>query len=319
MEQGHKMLQILTQTHRIEIANLISVPDEVMQSVVGAISYNPDSIECILQSRKQSTADLKKIDASSKVQTIYSLLTSANELPGSETRESSGKIIYPDLGVLRDHFKPFDSVRTADVTYIGRERNKPSIVYSDHLKGAMSLSLIQVDSSQFPETSRLVSQLKKFDEWKRAKLRDAYVYLGDSQREYFEQFDTSKLQIFIQEDMGEKLGLSESTVSRILENRFVEIRAIDDSQKLMRSKDLFISQDNIKRYAVTPQINNIFQEELSNGMAFSDQAIANRVKNVARRTVTKYRIESEIPGRFDRQREYATGVVKTPYKLSSSL
>ena len=304
IKQELKLAQI------VSLSKLISVPDEVLNVVVGAISYNPDSVESLLKNQKGENTPDNYSD--NKVQSIYSSLTPSKGDSGSIKK--GGLIIYPDLRILEKSPGNYQTRVTPDVTYIGRKDDKPEIVFSDHIKGSISLTL-EVDPSIYPETSKLLSQLKKFDEWKRSTLRKTYVILGDEQREFLEELDTSRFNLFNQERLANELNLSQSTVSRVLCNRWVEARNVRGEQKFLYAKDLCVTQDDINRYTILPRLNQIFMEEFKRKKAFSDWEISRRVPNIARRTINKYRSRAGIPNTSKRNDLYKSSCIEEPYVI----
>ncbi len=293
----------------ITLANLLSVPDEVLDVVAGTVLYNPDSIENFLQDKRK---EKNKEDVSDKVQSLYSSLSACDV---NKDKKNTGIIISPDMRVLEGNLKVYQVDVTPDVTYIGRKKNKPEIVFSDHLKGARSLLMMQIDSSKYPETSKLLSQLKRFDDWKKGKLRESYVVFGDKQREFFEKFDITRFHIFKQEDLANELGLSPGTISRILSNRWVEARDIDGNQKFFYVKDLFVTGANLKKYMILPEFNKILDEEFKRKKAYPDYEMQRKIPNIARRTIAKYREEANIPNFAGRDIVYKSGELKEPYRI----
>tara|TARA_Y100000034_G_C6889645_1_gene409060 strand:- start:1410 stop:2363 length:954 start_codon:yes stop_codon:yes gene_type:complete len=298
----------------IELSNLISIPDEVLNVVTGAISYNPDNIETILQNRRKD--QVKREDGSTKTQIIYSSLMPSKGDENIKRSSSNGLIISPDISTLEGCLENYKTNITPDMTYIGRKNKRPEIVFSDHLKGSIPVMAIQqLDTSKYPETSKLLSQLKKFDEWKRSTLRDAYVIIGGVQREFLEEFDTAKFNMLDQQKIANKLDIHLSTISRILANRWVEARNIHGNQKFMYAKDFLITNDSFKRYSLLPSLNNVFIEEFEKGTAYSDIKISEKVPNLARRTIAKYREMDDIPISRERNEIYKEGSRTEPFKL----
>lgn len=309
MRQILRPEQKLSLTQIIQTANFLSVPDEVLNVVACAMSYNPDSIEAILEKqKKEKPAEYAGVN---KAQTLYSSITPSK---GDPNNKGKGIILVPDMRILEKCDGAYQTIVTPDVTYIGRRDNKPEIVFSDHLKGSVNL-MLEIDSSKYPETSKLLYQLRHFDTWKRSKLRDAYVLLGGKQSEFLEDFDKARCNVYIQRHLGNDLSLDESTVSRILCNRWVEARNIAGEQKLLFAKDLFVSKDHLKKYLVLPILNKILEEEFERKIAYSDEEITSKETHIARRTIVKYRGMSSIPNTSIRNREYKSNTREEPYKF----
>ncbi|MEK6974534.1 MAG: hypothetical protein AABW41_04845 [Nanoarchaeota archaeon] len=293
----------------ISLAKFLSVPDEVLNAVANAIAFNPGTIESTLQERRRNSGDSYP---SSGIQTIYSSLASDS---GSYGPARSGMIVTPDLRSIEGCLGNYQTIITPDVVYIARKREKPEVVFSDHLNGTMNLALLQIDADIYPETAKLLVQIRRHDQWKRNVLKDSYVFIGEVQREYFEDFDRPKFNIFSQKELADKLNLSHSTVSRLISNRLVEARNLVGAKQVIYAKDLLVTKDDLKRFIVSPEINKALEEEFARKEAFSDQEIAKRAKHIARRTVTKYRLESNVPNARERNIAYQTGNVTAPYQL----
>ncbi len=300
----------------IQLANLMTYPDEVLSTVAGAITYSPEAVESVLSAikDKERPKDKKDDGIERKVQTIYTAIIPSKG--DSEKLATYGLIGYPDLRAIKDKIPDYQTTLTPDVTYIGRKKDKPEMVLSDHLRGSMRLGLLQLDPAKFPETSRLAAQLRHFDEWKRKKLIEAYVIIGDSKREFLEEFDYGTCGVFRQEDLAEKMELSESTVSRLVTNRWVEARDVKGEQRFMYVKDLFTTSDDLIRYTSIPELNKVLRLEFESGKSYSDGKIAEMVKKLARRTITKIRMESDIPTATERAKAYKSGSLQEPYKIT---
>ncbi len=300
----------------IELSQLLSVPDEVMNFVIGSVLHNPDKVEGVLERRRLEKTEEKPHPPTTgeKVQTIYS-----SSDPSEDTGRVSrgGLIISPDLKLLEGCLGPYRAVSTPDVTYIGRPQQKPEIVFSDHLKGVMAMEILQIDASLHPETAKLISQLRKFDDWKRRTLTKAYRVIGDEQREFFEDLISTRFHIFSQADLAEKIGIHYSNVSRILASRWVEARNTDGEQKTIYTKDLLPTRDMLTKYLAIPGLNKALQEEFETGVAFSDQHITEMVSGLARRTIAKYRQEAGIPAKLGRAKMYQRGELEAPFQISA--
>lgn len=310
LEQNLAQQMRLQQVRMIDFSHLMAVPDEVLNVVTGSILHNPEAIEAVLQNKKEEfTAGS---DRAKKVQTIYSSLTPSK---GDVNKKGGGLIISPDLRTLEGHVRSYTVGITPDVTYMGRKNEKPEVVLSDHLRGTPVLSLLEIDSSMYPETSRLVSQLRNFDGWKRRTLIRAYVILGGVQGEYFEDFNSTKLNVFIQQDLANGLNMNVGTVNRILANRWVEARNISGEQRFFYAKDLFVTKDRLNKLLVLPLLNKIMTEEFERRKAYHDSEISERVHSLARRTIAKYREESNIPNIGDRNNIYRFGDLTQPFEF----
>ena len=319
MSQGISMRQQMDQNNRlaliVELSNLLAVPDEVLGVVGGAISYNPDAIELILRKRKEVRGNID--EASARAQAIYAAISRG----GSNSDESGkrGLIISPDLAEMADLLGNRQICATPDVTYVGRKDNKPEIILSDHLRGGMNLSMVMVNPEKYPETARLIKKLGSFDDWKRRTLTEAYGIIGEKQREYFESFDCSRFCVFNTRNLAEELDIDESTVARVTSNRWVEGRNISSECKAIRTKDLLITADDVRKIGVMRSLNGVLENELSRGEAYSDRELAERAGNISRRTVTKYRTQMGIPESRERKEIYEAKQRTEPFRFPEFL
>lgn len=310
LELKQSLRQNLDIVQKIELTNLMAIPDEILSTITKIITDNPDKIESILQHKKQEKKKEFAPDSASKVKTIYS-----SWIP-SKGGDAKGRIISPEIISLEDFFNENIINITPDVTYIGKKNNKPKIIFSDHLKGSIDLYLCQLDSSTHPETSQLIKNLLHYDNWKRDNLIKTYTILGERQREFFEEFDTSRFNKFVSEDLGEKLNLHHTTICRLLSNRWIEARNIKGEQRILKTKDLLISQTKLLRDRAIKYLNEKFLEEFEKGQAYSDKTLFKDLQGiVSRRAIAKYRINSGIPNSMVRMKEYASKSVATPYQI----
>jgi len=299
-------------SQRIELSRMMEVPDEIMGLVVREISKNPDSTEKLLKERRNEYSGsnwYKDIDRN--VKAIFSELVQKND--NQETKR--GIISSPNLSLFNQKIKGNEKI-TPDVIYKGRELNMPEIVFSDHIAGPISIFMDQIKYSEYPETARLLKALEKFDNWKKESLRNIYTILGDKQRCFFEEFDKTRFRVFNQEDLASELGYTASTVSRIMNNRFVEANSIESNQRVMPTKGLLVTQDHFKRFVFTQRLNDLLQREFESGIVNSDCELSAIIPSIARRTVTKYRTDAGIPDMYERRFAYESGQLSEPYQIS---
>jgi hypothetical protein len=308
LSQQLQLNQSLCLSQTIDFAKLMAVPDEVLSTIVGAVSYNPDVIESKIMEQKDAVSGF--FDASGKVKSLYSSLIPSK---GDSDGVNSGIVGAPDLRGLEGCLGQYNATTTSDVTYIGRKNDKPEIVFSDHLKGSMGLNLVQLDSSLYPETSRLLDRLRSFDQWKRDSLMKTYVVIGGKQREYMESFDKTRFNIFKQSNLADKLDFSDATVSRLISNRWVEIRSVSGEQQFTYVKDLLPTKDDLGKYIAFDALNNIMKEEFELGRAYSDAELCDRGINLARRTVAKHRKLTGVPNSVERKAAYVSGALDKAY------
>lgn len=301
LSQRMELSQSLRLSQLMDLCNLMAIPDEVLSVVVGAVAYNPDYIEKILNQNQEQNFD----SAASKVGNLYASLMPSQ---GDANEKMSGLVITPDLRMLKGKLGDYNTQLTPDVTYVGRKDNKPELVFSDHLKGSLGVAMIQIEKSIYPKVSRLLDQIRKFDDWKRSILRDVYVMIGGVQREFFEKLNYARLNVFSQDDLAEKMNLHPSTIHRILSNRWIEVRSIDGEQGFLYAKAILPTKDQVFKFFIIPVLNKFMEREFAEKKAYSDDEIIKSAfvhgENISRRTIVKYREKSNIPNMHKRKKIY---------------
>jgi DNA-directed RNA polymerase specialized sigma54-like protein len=298
-------------TQAIELSNLMSIPDQVLSAVYESALSNPESMEAALVNTKANKPGIE--NASAKIMAVYPVIGSQAPSAGK------GIIISPDIKTLENQVQEnIHADIKPDVIYTGRESQKPELEFSNHLSGSLTIKY-ELDKKRYPQTSRLLAAIRRFNEWKKRTLRDAYVIIGDVQREYFEGFDYTKCNILTQQNLAERLNIDDSIVSRILSNRWVMATNISRHQKRLETKSLIITHDDLRKYSILPMLNDLLEEEFNMKKAYSDYEISKRIPYLARRTLTKYRNGAEIPVHSIRHDAYRTGERNKPYVMPAPL
>ncbi len=110
-------------------------------------------------------------------------------------------------------------------------------------------------------------------------------------------------------EIAEKIGVHESTVSRVVKNKYVKTPT-----GMHALRNLFTNQlssnygmNNLSKEAVKKEIQAIIDKE-DKTKPFSDNAILSILKDkgihISRRTITKYRESMNIPSSVKRKRYY---------------
>jgi len=314
LSQGLRQSLSLSQNlaQRIDFGKLISMPENIFDAVAEAISSDPEKIEDLLGKNGPVTFNKR----SATVQSLYDSLFATKQ---NNSANVEGLIIEPNLSDLADLVQNEALRIIPDVTYIGVKGGKPQIYYSEALTGRVALTQIQIDSAKFPKTAKMMGQLHRFNAWKTESLMKAYLCLGEAQREYFEDFNITELHLYNRDKLADEMNLEESTISRLLGNRYVRAINIKNEDKVIRAKDLFVTADDLLRFQALPSINEVLKMEWESGEALSDNNMADLVPNVVRRTIAKYRLEAGIPGINERNKIYRSGTLNHPYQISCEL
>jgi hypothetical protein len=314
LSQCLELRQELKLSQIIETNMLLSVPDEVLSLVMGKISTNPEIIESFLQRERKEKQRASSADESVKA-IYYSLFPSKKSGDSASIR---GIIGSPDLSGLEDCLSDTVVTITPDVIYKGRKNQAPKLKYSEHLTGSVTIQIMQLDVSRYNETSRLLNRLRLFNDWKNGLLRNVYAYIGDVQRNFFEELEYARCRILFAKDIANYVGVSESTIYRALSNRYIQAESIRGRKEIINSKDLIVTPDDLKKFIALPVLNGVMKEEFGIGIAYSDSEIIGKYPGLARRTIAKYRQTSDIPPANIRNQEYANAQRTEPYQFSKN-
>lgn len=157
-------------------------------------------------------------------------------------------------------------------------------------KEAASFVKQKVDSAK-----NLISALKQ----RQNTMLSTMNAIVDFQRDYFKDGDETKLKPMVLKNIAEKTGLDISTISRVVNSKY-----IDTSFGIIALKSLFseglMTEDG--KEVSTKEIKKILEqsiEEESKSKPLTDEelvvVLANKGYKVARRTVAKYREQLNIP------------------------
>jgi RNA polymerase sigma-54 factor len=124
------------------------------------------------------------------------------------------------------------------------------------------------------------------------------------QRAFFEQ-GPSHLKPMVLRDVAEDISMHESTISRVTTNKYVHTPHGIFELKYFFCSGLKAESGSVSSISVQEQIRKLIQEE-DHQRPLSDQKIVEILKeqgiDIARRTVTKYRIEQNILSTTERRR-----------------
>ena len=312
MRQSLAVRQSLSLSQIMRTVSFMSLPDEALSLIAERVSADPDNMEGRLTSIKKQVIgrDVVKGD----VACLYDSLKGPS---GDSTKSRNGMIGAPDLTGLEADLGDAKVEIKPDVIYTGVKNNKPKFVFSSYLKGENPFLGFELDQSKHPNAYYLCIQLRRFDNWKKGVLRNAYVAIGEAQREFFEDLDYTRVRIFSQDNLADRLDLSNSTISRVFANRCIEAKNADGSKKeIINTKDLLITAHDLQKCLALPYLNQALEEEFKIGEAYSDFELLRKVRGIARRTITKYRTHSKIPNSAERTRIYSEKERQEPYVFS---
>ncbi len=241
----------------------------------------------------------KKLKISLKdIQAQASVIGSLNPKPGLDILDESPKYVIPDLVVER--------VAEKYIVYLN-DRNIPRLTisqsYRDELKRNPDISSETKDFIQgrLKNAKWLIQTIEQ----RRRTMIKVMESIVEEQREFFEK-GTASLRPLTLQQVASKIGMHESTVSRVTTNKYVQTpRGVYELKYFFSSSLGTISGDEVSAKSAKLSIEKIIEKE-DIKKPLSDQKIADILKEggliIARRTVAKYREQLGIlPARHRKQ------------------
>jgi RNA polymerase sigma-54 factor len=231
----------------------------------------------------------------SQVQEAMERLGSLSPNPGFGYVTVDAEIIVPDLIV--------DKVDDRYVATLN-DKNIPRLRVSSLYKNLLSKSghTPEETKNYVKEKLNAARWLIKSIDQRRSTMLKVMNYLIYAQRNFFER-GISELKPMTLQEVAEATGLHISTISRVVNNKYVQTpRGIFQLKYFFGSKVESSEGDEISSKSVKDKIANMITKE-DPQKPLSDQKITNMLRaeglQVARRTVAKYREQLKIlPARF---------------------
>ncbi len=217
--------------------------------------------------------------------------------PGRSFGGEDPVYIVPDIYVVRDG-KDFVIVLNDD----GLPRLKVSPFYRRMLKERQQLSSQTVEyvESKFKSALWLIRSIEQ----RQKTIYRTMESILKFQREFFEK-GPSHLKPMVLRDVAEDIEMHESTISRVTTNKYVHTPHGILELKYFFCSGLRCAEGSVSSISVQERIRKIIMEE-DHQRPYSDQKIVEILKSqgiaIARRTVTKYRIEQNILSTTERKR-----------------
>ena len=208
--------------------------------------------------------------------------------PGLNFQES--QYIYPDLRITKKN-------NQTKVKFIEKDFPKIKIdeTLAENVKKNLKIKKNDELSEKISEAKWLLSSINKRNE---TVLKVGELILS-KQINFFEN-NPLKIATLSNKEISEKLNIHQSTVSRILRNKY-----IDTPMGIIPLKSLMVSSVSKSRNVTSIQLMKLIEDiTIKEKKPKSDKQIAielnKRGFNLARRTITKYRKMNNIPSSRDR-------------------
>ncbi|MEK6945796.1 MAG: hypothetical protein AABW63_03310 [Nanoarchaeota archaeon] len=305
LSMSPKLAQRMNLQQIIALNQFVSLPPTAVGHVLDDIARDPQKFEdMFVESNASGKPDVQAV--------FGSLVTSSL---GYLKKGNSGLIMDPPSKEIAEAVSSKTIEITPEVTYVGREKDKPLIMFSNFISEQPRLSVQQIKiPDHFKNAKKLYAHISSQREYVNSKLRESYVAIGEQQREFLARSEPTTLNVFCQKDLADKVGVSTSLVSRLMKNKSALVQpASSNSPYVLEISQLMPSKEDLGRFLVVRGINQILSEEDPSN-PFSDMEIKQRLGiNSARRTVSKYRSEAGIPEA--RLRVNYSGERQIPYFL----
>jgi RNA polymerase sigma-54 factor len=238
------------------------------------------------------------------LKTAYDLIRSLNPKPGEGEFTAQTNYVTPDFSVeVEDEdFRITLNGKNAPELRINRHyRNMWNQLSADGRKGRSRAGT----NGAAEETKQFLKQRMESARWfinsinqRRATMLKVMSAIVELQEDFFRNGE-GHLRPMILKDVAEKIGMDISTVSRVVNGKYVQTEFGVYELKYFFSEGLTTeSGEEVSNKEVKALIDRIIAAE-DKSRPLSDQAIADMLEkqgfNIARRTVTKYREQLNIP------------------------
>lgn len=251
-----------------------------------------------LLQKKNFPAIARKLDVPlEEVQIAARVIEELEPKPGRAFGGEDPVYIIPDIYVVRDG-KNFSVILNDE----GLPQLKVSSFYRRMLKNRNHLNSATAEyvEGKFKSALWLIRSIEQ----RQKTIYRTMESILKFQRGFFEK-GPAHLKPMVLRDVAEDIGMHESTISRVTTNKYVHTPQGIFELKYFFCSGLNTTEGSISSISVQEQIRSLILEENSE-KPLSDQKIVEILKGkgieIARRTVTKYRIEQNILSTTERRR-----------------
>lgn len=231
--------------------------------------------------------------STSDVRHACTLIQSLNPKPGS-TYDSYQEIQYvvPDLLLDKSGNLSLNS------TYMPKLRF--SDYYSNLLDECTDATVIEYLNDKFQQAELLMNNLQR----RSSTILSCMKAIMEVQKPFFIMQGKAALRPMTQAQLAQMTGLSESTISRVIKNKYIQCSFGTYPLSSFFSSGLGDDEQSVSSSHVKDRISALIESE-DKTSPLSDQDISAALSregiSVSRRTVAKYRQQLNIPGVFSRK------------------
>jgi RNA polymerase sigma-54 factor len=245
----------------------------------------------LLETRKYPEIARQLRISQEEVQRYVDIIRQLDPKPGAKFSTEQSHYVVPDVYVVKSS-KEYVIFLNED----GLPRFRVSAIYKRMLNPNAEVSK-EVANYVKEKFKSAVWLMKSFEQRQRTiyKVAESIV---KNQREFFDH-GVHQLKPLVLRDVAEDINMHESTVSRVVNNKYMHTPQGVYEMKFFFHRGIDSSSgDNVSSMSIKQTIKDIISSEDPN-KPFSDSKIVTLLKskglNIARRTVAKYRVELKIP------------------------
>ncbi|MDA0201108.1 MAG: RNA polymerase factor sigma-54 [Bacteroidetes bacterium] len=230
---------------------------------------------------------------------VFDEIAKLNPKPGSALSETNqNNHIVPDF-IL--------TIENGDINVVLNRRNAPELRISNDYKEMLSGYAESPEKNKSQQEAVLfikqkLDAAKWFIEAVEQRYRTLFLCINaivDYQRSYFLTGDEQKLKPMILKDIADKIDMDISTVSRVANSKYIDTPYGVKLLKSLFSEGMKNQEgEDVSTIEIKNILNQLISEENKKN-PLADQALSELLKekgyNVARRTVSKYREQMDIP------------------------
>jgi RNA polymerase sigma-54 factor len=297
--QESKVFQVISEYLDVfeKVEEKYQVQETTKKVEIQKVRYNAEKLKKKTIKQVAENLGLKNDEVEEILKTIEE-----NILPSPVFREGEGNenfaYVVPDIVVSVDQEDYTIEVQVFDDYLPKIKLNREYKKYLRKKRGSDQNENVQDLKNKYEEAKSFVNLIKR----RRSTLYDLAMNLIDIQREFFIKGKEYIKPLTIKE-MGEILGVHESTVSRIVNNKYIATPFGVYPLKYLFSHHIGGNRPDVSAKKVGEMIRKIIESEGGN-KRLSDSRIEkilnNMGINISRRTVAKYRKKLNIKSSFDR-------------------
>jgi RNA polymerase sigma-54 factor len=235
------------------------------------------------------------------VESAINFIKSLDPLPARQFSSVQGSYIYPEITV-----EQYQDDGHTGLKVILNHRYLPDIILSPiYSQLNQNKKALSKDEGKFINaTVKSAQDFLDSLNFRKYTLEKAALALVEFQRDFF-LLGPRALRPLTMKDMADKIQVHETTVSRLVNEKYLRCEWGVFKLKYFFSRQVESTQSDQSKESVKFLLKEILEKQAQRGKPLSDQKLADMLGEhgikIARRTVAKYRQELNIDSSFDRK------------------